>query len=51
MRDHPSRMPPAEEPRPSPSDWMTELRTILLDGAGPGESRLEHFLDRLERRP
>jgi hypothetical protein len=50
MRERPYPTPPAEEPRPSPSDWMSELRHILFDGAGPSESRLEHFLDRLERR-
>lgn len=51
MRERPSRTPPAEQPQPSPSDWMSDLRTILFDGTGPAESRLEHFLDRLERRP
>lgn len=50
MREQPFPMPPAEEPRLLPSDWLTELRQILVDGAGPSESRLEQFLDRVERR-
>jgi hypothetical protein len=50
MREHPFPTRPPEERRPTPSDWLTELRTILFDGSGPAESRLEHFLDRLERR-
>jgi hypothetical protein len=50
MRDQAFPNLPPEERRPSPSDWLVELRNILFDGSGPSESRLEHFLDRLERR-
>jgi hypothetical protein len=49
MREHTLPLRPTEEPRLRPGDWMTELRHILFDGTGPSESRLEHFLDRLER--
>jgi hypothetical protein len=50
MREHTLPQPPADEPRQRSGDWMTELRHILFDGTGPSESRLEKFLDRLERR-
>jgi hypothetical protein len=50
MRDHPFPTVPPEERRPMPSDWFVELQTILFDGSGPSDGRLERFLDRLERR-
>jgi hypothetical protein len=50
LREHSLPKPSADESRPTPSEWMTELRHILFEGAGPSESRLEIFLDRLERR-
>jgi hypothetical protein len=50
MREHTLPLRPAEETRQRPGEWMSELRHILFDGAGPSESRLEQFLDRLERR-
>jgi hypothetical protein len=50
MRDHPLPPPPDVLRQPTPADWLIELRSILFDGAGPAETRLETFLDRLERR-
>jgi hypothetical protein len=50
MRDHPLPTPP-DTRRATPPEWLSDLRSILFDGTGPSESRLEAFLDRLERRP
>jgi hypothetical protein len=50
MREHPFPTPPAEAPRTTPADWLNELRHILFEGTGPSESRIESFLDRMERR-
>ena len=50
MREHTLPLRPPEEPRLRTLDWMAELRHILFDGTGPSESRLEQFLDRVERR-
>jgi hypothetical protein len=49
MRESTFPTPPDEDRRLAPSEWIDELRQILFDGAGPSESRLEHFLDRMER--
>jgi hypothetical protein len=50
MREHPLPTPP-DVRRATPADWIADLRSILFDGTGPAENRLEAFLDRLERRP
>ncbi|MCU0854538.1 MAG: hypothetical protein MUF63_06435 [Rhodobacteraceae bacterium] len=50
MREHSLPKPP-DTRRVMPPDWLADLRTILFDGSGPAEGRLEAFLDRLERRP
>jgi hypothetical protein len=50
MRDHPLPAPP-DPRRATPPEWLSDLRSILFDGTGPAESRLEAFLDRLEQRP
>ena len=50
MRDLSLPTPHRDDRRPTPPDWLLELRTILFDGTGTAEGRLETFLDRLERR-
>jgi hypothetical protein len=50
MRNH-TLPPPSYARRGTPPDWLADLRSILFDGTGTAENRLEAFLDRLERRP
>jgi hypothetical protein len=50
MRELSFDRPRDDRPQPTGHDWLNELRDILFQGTGTSESRLEAFLDRMERR-